>query len=101
MELDTTNLFMQVSWNDRKRRRILEIAGSDRSAQIECVDQEITVYSDNDTEPITVDKNNTIRDEAENFVEAILTGKNTFNSAIVGARTVDEIATIEEEITDD
>lgn len=40
---------------------------------------------------IEVNANNTIREEALNFLNAIKTGKNTFNSAIVGARCVEMI----------
>jgi len=101
-ELDGANLFVEVSWNDRIRRRSLEISGSKRSARVDCVDQEIEVFSDDqqsELEPIQ--SNNTIRDEAENFIQSIETGKNTFNSAIVGARTVDKISQIETAITND
>lgn len=88
---------IQVSWNDHVRRRSLEIAGDKRSARIKCVGQRITIYDgDGDPETIAVDDNNTIRREAKNFVTAIETRENTFNSAIVGARTVDAIQTAHE-----
>lgn len=82
---------VEVSWVDDVRRRTLEIAGTKRSGTIECVDQSMTVTDTDGTETIAVEANNTIRAEAENFVSAIETRENTFNSAIVGARTVDAI----------
>lgn len=87
---------VQVSWVDHVRRRILEIAGSKRSARIECVDQTIEMYDGDGRESIPVEANNTIRTEAENLIKAVRTRENTFNSAIVGARTVDAIQDIEE-----
>lgn len=93
-EVDHVTASLHVSWVDHIRRRDLEIAGSARSACIECVDQTITVYEDNDVETIPVDSNNTIRGEARNFIQAAKTGQNTFNSAIIGARTVDAIEEI-------
>lgn len=92
---------IQVSWLDKTRRRSLEIAGSRRSATVACVDQELTVTDGESRESIPVQANNTIRAEAENFVSASETGKNTFNSAIVGARTVDAIERINENLIDD
>lgn len=92
---------IQVSWLDKQRRRSLEIAGSRRSATVECVEQEITVYDGDSTETIDVTANNTIRAEAENFITASETGKNTFNSAIVGARTVAAIERINGALSND
>jgi len=92
---------IQVSWLDKQRRRSLEIAGTRRSAKIECVGQKMTVTDGDSAETIDVAANNTIRAEAENFVTASETGKNTFNSAIVGARTVGAIEQINEALIND
>jgi len=89
---------VQVSWVDYVRRRTLEIAGSERSARVECVDQTIEVFDGDGRESIPVETNNTIRTEAENLVTAVRTRENTFNSAIVGARTVDAIQSIAESV---
>lgn len=100
MEIAEANLFVEVSWNDRIRRRSLEISGSKRSARVNCVEQEIEIFDQNKESNLgQVQSNNTIRDEAKNFIQSIETRKNTFNSAIVGARTVDKIEQIETEIT--
>ena len=80
-----------LSWLCPIRRRTFEIVGSERSAIVECVKQEITVYGDDDVWKIDVKANNTIRDEALNFVRAIETGKSDPNSCIVGARIVELI----------
>jgi len=81
-----------ISWLQPIRRRLMEVVGSKRSAVVDCVGQEIEVYEeDGSKNRIEVVPNNTIRDEALNFLNAIKTGKNTFNSAIVGARCVEMI----------
>lgn len=89
---------VEVSWVDRARRRSLELAGSRRSATVECVDQTMLVRNDDGESRVDVDANNTILAEIENFVHAINTGENTFNSAIVGARMVDSIQSVIEEL---
>jgi len=81
-----------ISWLQPIRRRTMEIVGSRRSAIVDCVGQELEVYEEGGSKNrIEVVPNNTIRDEAFNFLNAIKTGKNTFNSAIVGARCVEMI----------
>ena len=81
-----------ISWLQPIRRRTMEIVGSKRSAVVDCVGQEIEAYDeDGSKNRIEVVSNNTIRDEALNFLNAIKTGRNTFNSAIVGARCVETI----------
>ena len=88
---------VEVSWVDRTRRRSLELAGSRRSATVECVDQSMVICDDDKT-IVDVEANNTILAEIENFVRAIETGENAFNSAIVGARMVDAVQSVIEEI---
>lgn len=99
-ELGDATAIVQVSWVDHVRRRALEIAGSERSAVVDCVDQTLETYQNEDRVQHDIRNNNTIRREAQNFIRAIETGENTFNSAIVGARTVDAIDRIHSEITD-
>ena len=87
-----------ISWLQPIRRRTMEIVGSKRSAVVDCVGQEIETYDeDGSKDRIEVVSNNTIRDEALNFLNAIKTGKNTFNSAIVGARCVEMIERVIEQ----
>jgi predicted dehydrogenase len=87
------NLFANVhlSWLTPIRKRTLEIVGSKQTAIIECVKQEINIYEESGNKTLEIESNNTIRDEAINFIESIKTGKSNFNSAIIGARAVDAI----------
>jgi len=87
------NLFanLHLSWLTPIRKRTLEIVASKCTAVVECVKQEINIYEESDEKTLGIKPNNTIRDEAINFIESIKTMKNTFNSAIIGARTVDAI----------
>lgn len=89
---------IQVSWVNPVRRRHLEIVGSTSSLQAECVKQKIHFHDEDSSKVIDIESNNTIRAEAENFIRAIETNKNAYNSAIVGARTVDAIEMINETI---
>ena len=83
---------IHLSWLSPIRRRTMEIVGSECSAIVECVKQEITVYeNDGNVKQLNVKPNNTIRDEIMNFINAIKTGRNNFNSAIIGLRTVELI----------
>jgi len=84
---------IHLSWLSPIRRRTLEIVGSKRTALVECVKQEIKIFDGNNNKErlLDVEVNNTIRDEALNFIKAIKTGKNNFNSSIVGARNVEMI----------
>jgi predicted dehydrogenase len=99
--LGDVNGLIQVSWADKDRKRLLEIAGTKRSATVRCVDQEIITTDGTEKRHIDVDSNNTIRAEAKNFVKASETGRNRFNSAIVGARTVDIIEQLIEALDDE
>ncbi len=90
-----------ISWLQPIRRRTMEIVGSKRSAIVDCVGQEIEAYDeDGSKDRIEIVSNNTIRDEALNFLNAIRTGKNMFNSAIVGARCVEMIERVIEQQRD-
>lgn len=82
---------IHVSWVTPMRRRTLEIVGSERSLWAECVKQELKIFENDREQEIKIESNNTMREEALNFVEAIKTGKNTFNSSIIGARSVEMI----------
>ena len=82
---------IHLSWLSPIRRRILEIVGSKRTALVECVKQKIRIFEESEEKLLEVEVNNTIREEALNFIRAIETGKNNFNSSIVGARNVEMI----------
>jgi len=85
---------IHLSWLSPIRRRVLEVVGFKRTALVECVKQEIRIYEEanpNKEKSLEVEVNNTIKDEALNFIRAIETGKNNFNASIVGARNVEMI----------
>lgn len=95
---DNVRADVRLSWVDPVKRRTVRVVGSERSAVAECVQQTLTIHEDGESYEYGVEPNNTIRAEARNFVEAIETGENTFNSAIVGARAVDVIETVQDEV---
>ncbi len=80
-----------LSWVLPFRTRRLEIIGSKKSITADCVKQTATLYEKSEIEDISVDSNNTIRDEILNFMKSIKTGKNNYNSSIIGARSVEMI----------
>lgn len=91
---DGTFANIHLSWLSPIRRRVLEVVGFKRTALVECVKQEIRIYEEanpNKEKSLKVEVNNTIKDEALNFIRAIETGKNSFNASIVGARNVEMI----------
>jgi predicted dehydrogenase len=96
LELETFSAHIQVSWVNPYRRREIEIVGKEKSILADAVDQIINVYAN--TDDVKINPNNTIRTEIENFVHGSITGQNNFNSAIVGARTVDAIEMVEESV---
>jgi len=82
---------IHLSWLSPIRRRVLEVVGSKRTALVECAEQKIKIYNEDSEELLKIEANNTIRDEALNFIKAIETGKSNFNSSIVGARNVEMV----------
>jgi predicted dehydrogenase len=90
-EVANADVRMDVSWDDYIRRRDIEVCGSNASATVEAVEQELTIYDDDGSHEIPIESNNTILQEATNFVDAIETRRNTANSAVVGVRTVEAI----------
>jgi predicted dehydrogenase len=83
---------IELSWVTPERKRLLGIIGSERSAKIECVRQMMHVFEGNTNQlDLPVEGNNTIREEAVNFIDSVKTGKMMFNSHIIGAKNVDII----------
>jgi predicted dehydrogenase len=80
---------IHLSWLSPIRRRVLEIVGSKCTALVECAEQKIKIYKEDIEEQLEIEANNTIKDEALNFIRAIETGKNDINSSIIGARNVE------------
>jgi predicted dehydrogenase len=90
---------VELSWVTPERKRLLEIIGSDRMARVECVKQQMHVFEGNEKDfDVEIKDNNTIREEALNFIDSIKSGKMPFNSHIIGAKNVDTIQKIMESI---
>lgn len=85
---------IELSWLAPERKRMLEIVGSDKMARIECVRQKMSIIAEDDRYEISIEANNTIREEILNFIEAVDSGKMPFNSHIIGAKNVDIIEKI-------
>ncbi len=91
-KLDSMLITIELSFLYPLKERRLEIIGSKRSAIIDCVEQLIDIYP---TDTIScIEVNNTIREEALNFINSIKSKRSPFNSAIIGARTVSLIEEI-------
>jgi predicted dehydrogenase len=81
---------MELSWLEPGKTRQVTVIGSERAANIDCLNQTIQVYEngDGDSFNLNVVKNNTIFDEISHFAESILLGKNSRNPGTVGAGNV-------------
>jgi predicted dehydrogenase len=77
-----------LSWLTPTRKRKLEIIGSKKCVTADCVKQTARIYDGNSSQELSVDQNNTVRDEILNFINSVKTGKSDFNSSIIGARTI-------------
>jgi len=89
---------IELSWVTAERKRLMEIIGSKGMGKIECVKQELTIFEDGEINDVEIEANNTIREEALNFIESIEKGKMPFNSHIIGAKNVDVIEKLMESI---
>jgi predicted dehydrogenase len=89
---------IELSWITAERKRLMEIIGSKSMAKVECVKQKLTIFEEGEKRDVDVEANNTIREEALNFIESIKKGKMPFNSHIIGAKNVDVIEKIIESI---
>ena len=90
---------IELSWLTAERKRLMEIVGSERMGKVECVKQKMHIFEGNEKEfDVEIEANNTIREEAINFIESIKNKKMPFNSHIIGAKNVDVIEKIMENI---
>jgi UDP-N-acetylglucosamine 3-dehydrogenase len=81
-----------ISWLIPRKTRQIMLVGETRSAMIDAVSQEVTVYESGYTYKLGIERNNTIRDELLHFVKTIGDpGTETENSGTVGVRTVELI----------
>jgi len=90
-----------ISWLVPKKTRQILIVGESRSALIDAVGQEVTVYESGYTYRLGVERNNTIRDELMHFMKSIgdpLT--ETKNSGAIGLRTIELIEAAKRSMTE-
>lgn len=81
-----------ISWLIPKKTRQILLVGEARSALIDAVAQEVTVYESGYTYKLGVERNNTIRDELIHFVKSISDPMTeTRNSGAIGLKTVELI----------
>jgi UDP-N-acetylglucosamine 3-dehydrogenase len=81
-----------ISWLAPRKVRQVEVIGENRSALIDAVGQEVTIYESGYTYRLGVERNNTIQTELVHFLQSIgdpLT--ETRNSGMIGLRTVEMI----------
>jgi UDP-N-acetylglucosamine 3-dehydrogenase len=80
---------VELSWLQPGKVRELVIIGSNRTATIDCVKQTIRISEDNENAfPIHLEANNTIFDEAQNFISSIRNENNQKNPGHIGAANV-------------
>jgi UDP-N-acetylglucosamine 3-dehydrogenase len=81
-----------ISWLVPRKTRQIMLVGETRSAMIDAVAQEVTVYESGYTYKLGLDRNNTIRDELMHFLKSIEDPETeTKNSGTIGVRTVELI----------
>jgi len=81
-----------ISWLVPRKTRQIMLVGETRSALIDAVAQEVTVYESGYTYKLGVERNNTIKDELVHFVQSFSDPMTeTKNSGAVGVRTVELI----------
>jgi UDP-N-acetylglucosamine 3-dehydrogenase len=81
---------VELSWLQPGKIRELNIIGSKNAATIDCLNQKIQIYEDNNGNNynIKIEENNTIFDEVKHFVTSIRDENNHKNPGKVGAGNV-------------
>ncbi len=88
-----------LSWLSPRKVRQISVIGEGRSAYIDAVGQEITIYESGYTYKLGVERNNTIRTELLHFVQSISDPQSeTRNSGTIGVRTVELIEKAKESL---
>lgn len=88
-----------LSWLSPKKVRQISLIGENRSAYIDAVGQEITIYESGYTYKLGVERNNTIRTELMHFLKSIGDPMTeTRNSGLVGLKTVELIERTKESL---
>jgi len=86
--------FIELSLCNNKSHKDVEFVGTQGTIYVDPTTQLMRLYRGSKEEQIGVQANNTIEAEIRNFIKSIETGRNTPNSANLGARIVREIEEI-------
>jgi predicted dehydrogenase len=88
-----------LNWLSPKKVRSIELVGENRSAVIDAVGQEVTIYESGYTYKLGVERNNTIRTELLHFIKSISDPETeTRNSGAIGVKTVEMIERAKESL---
>jgi UDP-N-acetylglucosamine 3-dehydrogenase len=81
---------IELSWLQPGKARHVSIIGSERSANIDCLSQNVQICENSGGGMFSLNMpcNNTLLDEVNHFVESVQTGKNSNNLGSVGAKNV-------------
>ena len=88
------HILIRISLMSHKTNREIEIEGENGTIILNPVAQLASLYREGKQYEITIEKNNTILAEINNFLECILEKKTRINSAHLGALIVKEIESI-------
>ena len=95
---------IELSWLLPRKIREFNVIGSKRFAKIDCLNQSIEVFENGDSYEVPVERNNTIKDELEHFVDCIGNGKSrkpickNRNGGLLGANVVRLLETAKQSI---
>lgn len=88
-----------LSWLSPRKVRHICVIGENRSAYIDALRQEITIYESGYTYRLGVERNNTIKAELLHFIQSIGNPlMETRNSGLIGVKTVEMIETAKESL---
>lgn len=90
-----------ISWLVPRKIRQIEIVGESRSALVDAVAQEVTVYESGYTYKLGIERNNTIKDELVHFIKSVADPMTeTKNSGTIGVKTVELIEAAKRSMAD-
>jgi len=81
---------IEVSWLQPEKIREISIIGSARCATVDCLNQVIQIYENEENKAFTLENeaNNTIKTELNHFIDCIQNKQKSSNSGLIGAINV-------------
>jgi UDP-N-acetylglucosamine 3-dehydrogenase len=104
MDLDTRIMAsMELSWLQPGKERRVDVIGSQRSATIDCLNQNVEIFENHEKNGFKIDvqRNNTILTELKHFVDHISEKGEPINSGYVGPMNVLVLEDLRESMIDD